>query len=137
MKTALLQVKQGGTSDPAQLHQRRVELVTQLTQFYKKYDMSKLENKEALDKVVDYGLNKGMRKLNAALREKYNDDLDTIRRETIRQSVRDFISHNQGVLLPKEDEEEEIKFALENGMGMLDQKLKNEYGASLTSERTW
>lgn len=120
--------------DPVQTTVRKQELVQQLTRFYQKYDTTKLTDQAAFDKIVDYGMNRGLKKLNQALKDKYHDDLDAIRRETIRQSVRAFAASQTQAGI---DEEEEISFAMENGLKLLDHKLTVEYGANTSTGRTW
>jgi len=136
LKTALASVGKI-PNDPNSSVARRDQLVAQLSDFYSKHDPSKLNpaNKEAFDKIVEYGVSKGLRKLNAALREKYNDDLDSARRETIRQSVRDFLSANDPMAAQTETEAD-VNFALENGLGALDHKFRTEYGTSFTDPST-
>lgn len=116
------------TVDPSSSVARRDQLSAQLKDFYAKHDPTKLQpaNKEGFDKIVEYGMNKGLRKLNGALRDKYNEDLDSARRDTIRQSVRDFLSTNDPTAVGQT--EIDVNFALENGLAALDQKFKNEYG---------
>lgn len=137
LKSALASVgKLAG--DPSGSIARRDQLSRQLADFYSKHDPSKIQpgGKEAFDKIVEYGLTKGLKKLNQALRDKYGDDLDTARRETIRQSVRDFLTANDPHA-PISEAEADVQFALDNGIGLLDHKLRTEYGASLTAGTTW
>jgi hypothetical protein len=137
LKTALASV---GKIPPDQTNSvaRREQLTMQLRDFYGKHDPSKLSpaSKEAFEKIVEYGVTKGVRRLNAALREKYQEDLDSARRDTIRQSVREFLSANDPNAVASETEAD-VQFALENGLAVLDHKFKNEYGASLTTGRVF
>jgi len=125
-------------NDPNNSVARRDQLVAQLSDFYARHDATKLlpANKEAFVKIVEYGLSKGIRKLNQALRDKYGEDLDSSRRETIRQSVRDFLTSNDPSA-PQSEAEADVNFALENGLGALDHKFRSEYGASLSEGTTW
>lgn len=135
LKNALVSVGKLNPADPVSSASRREALINSLKIFYAKYDPSKLQpaNKESFDKIVEYGITKGLRRLNAALREKYNDDLDSAKRETIRQSVREFLTKTD----PSADTEAEVQFAIDNGLGALDHKFKTEYGATLTTATTF
>jgi hypothetical protein len=136
LKTALASVGQM-SPDPLGSVQRRDQLRQQLAAFYARHDPSKLqpENREAFDKIIEYGMAKGLKKLNQALQDKYKDDLDSARRETIRQSVRDYLTVNDPHANPAETEDD-VRFALENGMGALEVKLISEYGAPLSGVGT-
>lgn len=138
LKHALVSVGKLNPTDPHSSMQRREVLIHQLQKFYEKYDETKLQpsNKEAFDKVVEYGMTKGLRRLNAALRDKYNDDLDSARRDNIRQSVREFLANNDPTA-PLQEVEADVQFAMDNGVGALDDKLKSEYGATLTTATTF
>jgi hypothetical protein len=116
---------------------RRDELAKQLRAFYGKYEPSKLNAAELdkFDKVVDYGMAKGLKKLNAALREKYGDDLDSMRRQAVAVSVRDYKKNNDPT--NEESEEQLVQFAMENGMNLLDAKLKHENGVGIIQGSEW
>lgn len=121
---------------PASSVNRRDDLVNQLRAFYAKYEPSRNTPAEAaqFNKVVEYGLSRGLRKLNQALRDKYKDDLDTMRRATIRQSVKDFLVANDPNAANNEAQQEDVvNFAIDNGMGALDWKFKQEYGVGVLS----
>lgn len=125
--------------DPLTSRGRKEDLELQLKQFYARFDPTKLQpaNREAFNKIVDYGLTRGLRKLNQALREKYSDDLDTMRRNTVRASVREFLAANDPGGVSGTTEEEAVEFAMENGMKVLDEKLKMEYGVGVAGGGTW
>jgi len=110
---------------------RRDDLVRQLRQFYTKYEPSKLNASEAdkFEKIVEYGMAKGLKKLNGALREKYGDDLDTMRRQVVALSIRDYKAQQDADA--SQADEELINFAVENGLGVLDAKLKQETGVGI------
>jgi hypothetical protein len=134
LKAALTSVGKIPEAAPSSSMSRREDLVQQLRAFYDKYEPSRNTPAEEaqFNKIVDYGLTRGLRKLNQALREKYHDDLDTMRRATIRQSVKEFLNANDpGAAGNMTAEEEVVNFALDNGLGALDWKLKQEYGVGV------
>ena len=137
LKAALTSVGKLQTEMPEQSQSRRDELVTQLRAFYAQHEPSRLTPAEAdkFQSVVEYGLTKGLRKLNEALRAKYNDDLDTMRRATIRQSVKQFLSVNA----PNagESEEEAVQFAMDNGLGALDYRFRQDFGVGVQGNNSW
>jgi len=101
---------------------RRDDLVRQLRQFYTKYEPSKLNASEAdkFEKIVEYGMAKGLKKLN---------DLDTMRRQVVALSIRDYKAQQDAD--SSQADEELINFAVENGLGVLDAKLKQETGVGI------
>lgn len=84
-------------SPEEELKVRREEIANKLRIFYKKHDPSRLEpsNIEQFNKVVTYGLEKGLVRLNGALREKFNEDLDDVQKAYFRQSLAPFFQKNQ------------------------------------------
>ena len=127
----------GKLSDtPASSQSRREELTAQLRAFYARHEPNRNTpaETEKFNAVVEYGMTRGLKKLNQALRDKYSDDLDTVRRNTIRQSVRDFMAANNPQALKDDAQNEEVvQFAMDNGVGALDYRLRQEYGMGVNT----
>eukprot|EP00924_Labyrinthula_sp_SR-Ha-C_P001094 augustus_masked-scaffold_7-processed-gene-13.11-mRNA-1 protein AED:0.01 eAED:0.01 QI:138/1/1/1/0/0.5/2/97/617 len=117
-------------------------ITNKLHAFYQRYNPSILSNTEVINAQVDFALTQGVSALNSALLNRYGDYLDSdqsnlatvVETESIRKKVEIFyLKFEPSKLTMGEDVEAIVQWTILYGLGKLNEKLRQKYGADLTS----